>query len=38
MNGTPKIIEAGPILRLLGGKKACERFVLEGMAETHNEE
>jgi putative transposase len=38
MNGTPKVIEAGPILRLLGGKKAYERFVLEGISESHNEE
>ena len=33
-----KIIDAGPILRLIGGKKAYERFVLEGMSESHNEE
>ena len=38
MNGTPKVIETGPILRLLGGKKAYERFVLEGISESHNEE
>lgn len=38
MNGTAKIIEAGPILSLLGGKKAYERFVLEGTSESHNEE
>jgi hypothetical protein len=38
MNGTPKVIEAGPILRLLGGKKAYERFVLAGISESHNEE
>ena len=37
MNGTPKVIETGPILRLLGGKKAYERFVLEGISESHNE-
>src|SRR4029434_880504 len=36
-NGTPKI-EAGPILKLLGGKKAYEKFVLEGMSESHNDE
>jgi len=36
MNGTAKIIEAGPILGLLGGKKAYERFVLEGISESHN--
>jgi REP-associated tyrosine transposase len=35
-NGRPKIIEAGPILKLLGGKKAYEDFVLEGMSERHN--
>jgi len=33
-----RIIERGPILKLLGGKKAYERFVLEGMSEDHNEE
>ena len=38
MNGTPKVIETGPILRLLGGKKAYERFVLAGISESHNEE
>ena len=38
MNGTAKVIETGPILRLLGGKKAYERFVLEGISESHNEE
>lgn len=38
MNGTPKVIEIGPILRLLGGKKAYERFVLAGISESHNEE
>ncbi len=38
INGTPKIIEAGPILSLLGGKRAYERFVLEGLSENHNEE
>ena len=37
MNGTPKVIEAGPILRLLGGKKAYERLVLAGISESHNE-
>jgi len=37
-NGTAKIIEAGPILSLMGGKKAYERFVLEGTNESHNEE
>jgi len=38
MNETPKIIEAGPILKLLGGKKGYENFVLEGMSESHNDE
>ena len=37
-NGTPKIVEVTPILKLLGGKKAYERFVLEGIGENHNEE
>jgi REP element-mobilizing transposase RayT len=37
MNGTAKIIDARPILELLGGKKAYERFVLDGMSEDHNE-
>ncbi len=36
-NGTPKIVEVTPILKLLGGKKAYERFVLEGIGENHNE-
>jgi REP-associated tyrosine transposase len=36
-NGTAKIVEAAPILKLIGGKKAYERFVLEGMGEEHNE-
>ena len=36
--GTAKIIvEATPILKLMGGKKAYERFVLEGIGEDHNE-
>jgi putative transposase len=38
MNGTTKIVEAGPILRLLGGKKGYEGFVQEGMSESHNED
>ncbi len=38
MNGMAKVIETGPILRLLGGKKAYERFVLAGISESHNEE
>ncbi|HMA82537.1 MAG TPA: transposase [Candidatus Binatia bacterium] len=36
-SGTDKIIEATPVLELIGGKKAYERFVLEGMGEEHNE-
>jgi putative transposase len=35
--GTAKIVEVTPILKLLGGKKAYERFVLEGIGENHNE-
>ncbi len=38
IQGAPKIIEAKPILSVLGGKKRYERFVLEGMSENHNEE
>ena len=37
-NGTAKIVEVTAILKLLGGKKAYERFVLEGIGESHNEE
>jgi len=36
-NGTAKIVEVRPILKLLGGKKAYERFVVEGIGENHNE-
>lgn len=36
-NGTAKIVEVTAILKLLGGKKAYERFVLEGIGENHNE-
>jgi REP element-mobilizing transposase RayT len=36
-NGTAKIVEVTPILKLLGGKKAYERFVLEGIGENHND-
>lgn len=36
-HGTAKIVEAAPILKLLGGKKSYERFVLEGIGENHNE-
>jgi REP element-mobilizing transposase RayT len=38
MNGTPKVVETGPILSMLGGKRAYEKFVLEGLSENHNEE
>lgn len=38
ISGTAKILEAGPVLNLLGGKKHYEKFVLEGMSESHNEE
>ena len=37
-DGTAKIIDTRPILELLGGKEAYERFVLDGMGEDHNEE
>ena len=37
-SGTAKIIDTRPILELLGGKKAYERFVLDSMSEDHNEE
>lgn len=36
-NGTAKIVETTPVLKLIGGKKAYERFVLAGMGEEHNE-
>ena len=35
-NGTAKIVETTPVLKLIGGKKAYERFVLAGMGEEHN--
>jgi REP element-mobilizing transposase RayT len=38
MRGAPKIVEAGPILSLIGGKRAYAKFVLEGMEENHNDE
>ncbi|MDH3446174.1 MAG: transposase, partial [Deltaproteobacteria bacterium] len=38
ISGTAKILETGPLLELLGGKKRYEQFVLEGMSESHNEE
>ena len=36
--GKANIVESAPILKLLGGNKAYERFVLEGIGEKHNEE
>jgi len=36
-NGTAKIVEVTPTLKLLGGKNAYERFVLEAIGENHNE-
>ncbi len=36
-NGTDRIVDTTPILKLLGGKKGYERFVLEGIGEEHNE-
>jgi len=36
-NGTDKIVETTPVLKLLGGKQAYERFVLAGMGEEHNQ-
>jgi len=36
-NETDKIVEATPVLKLMGGEKAYERFVLAGMGEEHNE-
>jgi hypothetical protein len=37
-SGTPNLVESGPVLRLLGGKKGYQRFVLDGMSESHNEQ
>jgi putative transposase len=37
LNRAPKIIEDGPILKILGGKEAYKKFVLEGVSENHNE-
>ena len=37
LNGAPKVLDAGPILKILGGKKAYEKFVMEGVSESHNE-
>jgi len=31
IRGTAKVIDARPILELLGGKKAYERLVLDGI-------
>jgi REP element-mobilizing transposase RayT len=36
-DGTAKIVETTPVLKLMGGKKGYERFVLAGMGEEHNE-
>ena len=36
-NGTDRIVDTTPILKLLGGKKGYESFVLEGIGEEHNE-
>ena len=36
-DGTAKIVETTAVLKLMGGKKAYERFVLAGMGEDHNE-
>jgi len=38
IRGTAKVIDARPILELLGGKKAYERLVLDGISEDHNGE
>jgi putative transposase len=38
VSGTAKIVETGPVLKLLGGKKNYEKFVLDGTGESHNEE
>ncbi|MEX0805795.1 MAG: transposase [Candidatus Binatia bacterium] len=38
ISGTAKILETGPVLKLLGGKKNYEKFVLDGTGESHNEE
>ena len=37
IKGKANIVDTGPVLNLLGGKKHYERFVLEGMGESHNE-
>lgn len=38
INDTPKILEPGRVLRVLGGKKRYEKFVLDGIGESHNSE
>ncbi len=38
INGTPKISEPGSVLKVLGGKKRYEKFVLDGIGESHNSE
>ena len=38
INGTPKILEPGRVLRVLGGKKRYEKFVFDGIGESHNSE
>lgn len=37
IQGTAKIVDTEPILKLMGGKKGYERFVIEGIGEAHNE-
>lgn len=37
IHGTAKIVDTQPILKLMGGNKGYERFILEGMGEEHNE-
>ena len=36
-DGTAKIVETTPVLKLMGGKKGYAKFVLEGIGEEHNE-
>ena len=38
INSTPRILEPGPVLKVLGGKKRYEKFVLDGIGESHNAE
>jgi len=35
-DGTAKLIDARPILELVGGKNAYEKFVLDGISDDHN--